>query len=264
MQTRHHNRWQYFCEQASTAREFYIPYLQQHMTLAAGSRVLEVGCGEGGNLLPFAAAGCMVTGIDLSKDRIEQARSFFESSGMQGNFICGDFIAMNPPATASDGYDVILVHDVIERVPQAAKLPFLHHMASFLRYGGLVFVGFPPWRNPFGGHQQIGRGLASKMPYVHLLPGASYPWALRMCGNDDATVKELLDIKESKMPVRRFEKLAVAAGFEIAHRTLWFINPHYKQKFHLQPRRLWQVFASIPYLSDFYTTAAFFLLRTSR
>lgn len=62
MQQRHHNRRQYFCELANTAREFYLDYLCPYVSLTPEMRVLEIGCGEGGNLLPFAEAGCTVTG----------------------------------------------------------------------------------------------------------------------------------------------------------------------------------------------------------
>ena len=45
--------------------------------LFRSDKVLEVGCGEGGNLLPFAKAGCRVMGVDIDAMRIEQARAFF-------------------------------------------------------------------------------------------------------------------------------------------------------------------------------------------
>ena len=77
MQLRHSNRLQYFNELANSAREYYIDYLKKHIEISAKTRVLEIGCGEGGNLLPFAILGCKVKGIDISKTRIEQAREFF-------------------------------------------------------------------------------------------------------------------------------------------------------------------------------------------
>ena len=77
MQERHSNRLQYFNELANTAREYYIDYLKNHITISEKTRVLEIGCGEGGNLLPFAELGCIIKGIDISKTRIEQAKKFF-------------------------------------------------------------------------------------------------------------------------------------------------------------------------------------------
>ena len=54
MQQRHKDRQQYFNESAATSRDYYLDYLRAHVTLREGLRVLEIGCGEGGNLLPFA------------------------------------------------------------------------------------------------------------------------------------------------------------------------------------------------------------------
>ena len=63
MQERHSDRLRYFTESANTSREFYIDYVRQHYNISYGCNVLEIGCGEGGNLLPFAEIGCNVTGI---------------------------------------------------------------------------------------------------------------------------------------------------------------------------------------------------------
>lgn len=54
-----------------------MDYVKKYKTIDSVTRVLEVGCGEGGNLLPFARLGAKVVGVDLSETRIEQARIFF-------------------------------------------------------------------------------------------------------------------------------------------------------------------------------------------
>lgn len=77
MQKRHTDRERYFRELAQTSREFYIDYLRKFKNIGAGTRVLEIGCGEGGNLLPFAEAGCSVTGIDLAANKIANAKEYF-------------------------------------------------------------------------------------------------------------------------------------------------------------------------------------------
>ena len=54
MQQRHLDRWQYFNELANTSRKYYIDYLKSFLPITSDTKVLEIGCGEGGNLLPFA------------------------------------------------------------------------------------------------------------------------------------------------------------------------------------------------------------------
>jgi cyclopropane fatty-acyl-phospholipid synthase-like methyltransferase len=45
-----------------------MPYIEQFHRIKSGSKILEVGCGEGGNLLPFAQRGCEVVGIEQQKE----------------------------------------------------------------------------------------------------------------------------------------------------------------------------------------------------
>ena len=93
MQQRHLNRKQYFCELANTAREFYLNYLQTYIPLTPNIRVLEIGCGEGGNLLPFAEKGSNVTGIDICRKRINEAQAFFKEKTSTRYFHLPRFLA---------------------------------------------------------------------------------------------------------------------------------------------------------------------------
>ncbi|MBR5331848.1 MAG: methyltransferase domain-containing protein [Muribaculaceae bacterium] len=261
MQLRHSNRLQYFNELASTTREYFINYIRNYFNLSSKCKVLEIGCGEGGNLLPFAEMGCKVKGIDISKTRIEQAQEFFEYYNTSGEFVCKNFITADKPNSEEDRFDIILVHDVIEHIEPPFKSDFIRNIKPFLRQNGIIFFGFPAWQNPFGGHQQITRGFASKLPFIHLLPNFMYKWLLKMSAVPQNAVDELMSIKRAKMPIERFEKIISTEGFSITNRSLWFINPHYKQKFGLKPRRVWNWASHIPYFRNYYTTSVFYILK---
>lgn len=69
MQQRHENRKTYFQELATTSELHFLPYIHRFTSVTPQSRILEIGCGEGGNLVPFARIGCRVTGIDLSRNQ---------------------------------------------------------------------------------------------------------------------------------------------------------------------------------------------------
>ena len=49
--------------------EFYLDFCQ-----AAGGPILELGCGTGRILIPAAAGGCSVVGLDLSEYMLAQCR----------------------------------------------------------------------------------------------------------------------------------------------------------------------------------------------
>ena len=109
MQERQRDRARYFRELASTSERYFIPYLSDFMRIESGMNVLEIGCGEGGNLLPFARIGCNVTGVDLAANKIANAEFFvgkaeevlpekYEKEGIQA-----DVIVVDPPRKGCDG-----------------------------------------------------------------------------------------------------------------------------------------------------------------
>ena len=85
MQERHENAGRYFDECARTCARYYLPWLKSRLAKPLGDacRVLEAGCDKGGNLKPFAEAGCRVVGIDLNAGALEAARELFEALGLE-------------------------------------------------------------------------------------------------------------------------------------------------------------------------------------
>ena len=106
MQKRHTDRKMYFRDLEITSKEFYINYLSDFTELTPKSRILEVGCGEGGNLVPFAQLGCRVTGIDIAECRIKDAKAYFSEISNHAKFVCCDFMKYPVPCNEEDKYDV--------------------------------------------------------------------------------------------------------------------------------------------------------------
>lgn len=71
MQKRHSDRATYFKELSITSKEYFIPYILRRHTVGENTSVLEIGCGEGGNLLPFSLMGCHTVGVDIAAGRIK-------------------------------------------------------------------------------------------------------------------------------------------------------------------------------------------------
>ena len=264
MQKRHQDRRQYFIELANTAKVYYIDYIGRQKQLTGQERILEIGCGEGGNLLPFSEIGCFVYGLDIDTAKIENAKKFyaeFNTKGSPAKFECLNFIEAEKPTTEEERYDIVLIHDVIEHIEQPFKKEFFENAKSYLKKDGLMFFAFPVWQMPYGGHQQICSAKVSQLPFLHLLPTSLYKWVLTKNGEPQDRVNELLSIVRSQMTPERFNRLARETGLVNIEELYWFINPHYKQKFGLRPRKMWRFFSRIPFLRNFATTSYWALLK---
>lgn len=256
MQQRYIDRSIYFSEQTYTTQKYVIPFIEQHHPVTAEMSVLEIGCGEGGNMKPFVDLGCKVTGIDIDSSQISIARKIYSDHPNSHNLklMCEDIYKVDH---LDDSFDIIIIRDVIEHIPQQEK--FIPFIKRFIKPGGIIFVGFPPWQNPFGGHQQVcGNKLLSHTPWIHLLPRPVYKKVLEMGGVNPGG---LLDIKETGISLERFLSIVNREGYNIAEETLYFINPNYEVKFRLKPRKLWRML-NIPYIRNFYTTCGYYLLKT--
>jgi 2-polyprenyl-3-methyl-5-hydroxy-6-metoxy-1,4-benzoquinol methylase len=217
MQERHVNRKRYFDEQIQTTARFVVPYISKHKTLNENCKVLEIGCGEGGNLLPFLELGCYCVGVDLSERKIELGKIYVEDHPQKSNLqlVTQDIYETSPEKFGQ--FDVIIMRDVIEHIHNQER--FMKYVKSFLKDDGVFFLGFPPWQNPFGGHQQICKHrVASVLPYFHLLPTFIYRGYLRHFDESKSTIEELLEIKQTGISIERFEKIQE----EHAHRGLYF------------------------------------------
>jgi len=102
----------------------------------APGRALELGCGNGNNLLLFAAFGWQVTGVDYDDAALNDAR--YNLDGL-GNWIRCDLAAHLPPLPA-DGFDAILMPSVNYYIPRAAFINLLKYCGDALRGGGKFYL----------------------------------------------------------------------------------------------------------------------------
>jgi SAM-dependent methyltransferase len=99
-------------------------------------RVLELGCGNGNNLMPFAQFGWDVTGLDISVEALEDARYNFAGVG---TFIECD-LAKDFHLSEDELFDVILMPNVIYYIPRQSFMRVLQECRRRIRKEGLLFV----------------------------------------------------------------------------------------------------------------------------
>jgi 2-polyprenyl-3-methyl-5-hydroxy-6-metoxy-1,4-benzoquinol methylase len=259
MQKRHIDREIYFNEQVYTTDKYVIPFIEKSMKVDSSLTILEIGCGEAGNLKPFVDMGCKCVGVDLNAHKVGLAEEFYKEEPNNKNITLIVDDIFNRVNDYPNGFDIVILRDVIEHIHNQEK--FLKSLKALLSDKGKIFFGFPPWQNPFGGHQQICQSkLLSVTPYFHLLPKFLYKMVLKAFGENDKTVTDLLEIKDTGISIERFQKILRKENWKVDLKTYFFINPNYEIKFKLKPRESYSVISSIPVLRNFMVTACYFLI----
>ena len=131
-------------EQYHTTKEYVLPYISTYHEILPSTRVLEIGCGEGGNLKTFIDLSCEVVGIDLNESQIERAKEFtkeFCTDISKTSFICKNIYDVNVLELGK--FDVVLLRDVIEHIPnQSFFLKELLSLRSIYSLYNLLNQGF--------------------------------------------------------------------------------------------------------------------------
>ena len=264
MQDRHQNNAKYFEELALGTRTYVIPYIESVRKIPEDSVVLEVGCGQGGNLHPFVERGLRSVGIDKNDYTIGYAMEFFKDCEHveKLTLLNENFYEIDPASLPKANF--VIIRDVLEHIVNRDL--FFERLKDFLADGAVIFNAFPPWRMPFGGHQQgLKNRLLSKTPWFHLLPRFIFETILRVFGEDEKFIVNFLrdDVRNTKLSIRQYKKLLKNAGFKIDRETYYLVNPSYKIKFGLKPRILPGIL-KIPHICDFYTTAHYSVVTLGR
>lgn len=133
----------------------------------ADKDVLDFGCGTGGLSLTMAreSACRSVVGVDLSADRIKQARAACDdlpaAVRRRIRFVqdANDKTIALPDASV----DCICCFDVVEHIPHPVHTAAEWH--RILRPGGTVWIWWSPWRGPYGHHCES----LIPLPWIHLI-----------------------------------------------------------------------------------------------
>jgi SAM-dependent methyltransferase len=123
-------------------RSGYFSQTEEALVLSTGlrgaGRLLELGCGQGANLMHLAAQPGSV-GVDLSHERLRHAKQ---------EMACLAFIRADATQLPfrSDAFDSVLIRDVLHHVPD--RFALLREAVRVLQPGGTLAVIEPNGRNP--------------------------------------------------------------------------------------------------------------------
>ena len=108
----------------------------------AASRVLEVGCGEGVNLMSMAmsAPDAEFVGIDLSEGAISAGRRLARAADLPNvRLDVGDILRID---VAYGQFDTIIAHGVYTWTPDSVRAALLRLASSLLKPDGLFYVSY--------------------------------------------------------------------------------------------------------------------------
>jgi SAM-dependent methyltransferase len=255
----HADRKRYFDIQLLNAEKYILPFIESNFSIHEGMRALEIGCGEGGVIKAFVNKGCVGVGVEYDEIRIKNGENWLKEDIEKGklSFVVKDIYDTNVESLGGK-FDIIILKDVIEHIHDQARL--LTRLKNFLTPSGIIFFGFPPWQMPFGGHQQLCEKKLSKVPYFHLLPTPIYKGLLKLSGESDSNINQLLEIKETGISIERFEKIVKETGYKIVSKIHYLFNPIYEWKFNLKAKKQNGLFSKIPYLRDYVTTCVYYII----
>lgn len=120
---------------------------------ARAARVLELGCAQGGNLIPMAARypQSVFVGIDLSRVQIEEGQAFIARAELDNIALLHGDIAALPDDLGE--FDCIIAHGVYSWVPDGVRAALLAACRRLLKPQGIAYVSF----NVAAGWQRYGR-----------------------------------------------------------------------------------------------------------
>lgn len=169
-----------------------------------GKGVLEIGFGMGADLIQFAKAGCIVSGIDLVPRHLYIAKGFFLAQGLRAKLILAD--AENIPFDTCS-FDVVYTFGVIHHTPNTCKA--IDEIYRVLKPGRKAIIGV---YHKYSANHIFGH-LLNYILHLKFLRGESYRRALsriehREHGNACPLVK-LYSKKQLRHMLQKFSSVYI-------------------------------------------------------
>jgi len=241
----------HFYEQKEFTKNYLLPYFQKNIPNFHKCKVLEVGCAEGGLLETLQDLGIYAVGVELSDERVNIAKE--KNPGL--NIFVGDVTDPNLPKILNEKFDVVIMREVIEHVPD--KKAAFNNLNSLLFDNGYLFISFPPKYSPFAGHQQIAKSFLKIFPYLHLIPKPILKPLADSLGEKDDYVDEIKHHYSTGCSIKEFELQSLFQNFIEVKKDLYLFRPIYNLRFGLPTIKI----PEIPLLREFVSLGCECLLK---
>ncbi len=253
--------WQY---QYRLGKEYLIPILEQWGIRFRDLLVFDIGCAEGGVLCAMTEAGARAVGLEISPSRLAIAMHLAQTGHRPRiHFVAADFFH-SPIIWNHRQPDLIILRDVFEHLTN--KPLVVQRLKECMHANTKLFITFPPFYAPFGGHQQMLKSWLRRLPYFHAAPGLLWKmfrwWIRRFDGNPDF-LTEMENLRRNRITITLFRKLIRANGLKIRTEQFYISRPSYHIRFGW-PIISGNILRRVPLLRECLISGAYFLIeRTS-
>lgn len=245
--------WNYMYD---LGRDFIVPYLSGKGIFKKGYKVAEIGSAEGGVLASFMDAGASKgLGTDIAEVRLEKGKYIAKIGGIDLQYTTHDIVTQEPSDEWKDEFDLVLLRDVIEHLDDTTSA--LKNIRMTMKSDGKLFVTFPPFHSPYGGHQHTVKSTGGKLPYIHLLSNKTFNKLIEK--GVKADIQEANRIYGIRLTIPKFEQAVKDAGLKIALKECYFLRPVFKMKFGLPSLKI-NFLAKIPFIRKYLTLEASYIL----
>jgi SAM-dependent methyltransferase len=262
------NERYYFGYQYGLGAQHIVPYLLGKGVTFADKNLCEIGCGEGGVLAALANQGAAYAlGIDIRQEAIDRAEIIFRTlfspskdgeatKSMKWDFGIHDVTNQPTPPEWRKQFDFATLRDVIEHLDDTEGS--LRHVMEFLRPGAYLYIVFPPYYSPFGGHQHLLKNRPGKLPFLQFLPDAFFKPLIKSGRAGD--IEEVMRLRKIRLTIGKFRQAVKNVGLEIVDEELYFLRPVFKLKFGLPTIKI-NMFRRMPGIREIAALEAGYLLR---
>lgn len=199
----------------------------------AGKRVLDFGCGWGGETLWLAQQAALAVGCDIELASLQAAQRFMARSGQRNVLFVP--VRDNRLPLPNDTFDAVLSTNVFEHVmePEAA----FAEICRVLKPGGRFLSRFGPlFHSPLGYHVPW----ATQVPYAHLIFGLGPIVELCRLKRGPLQADTWQDMGLNGLTFGQLRRAACRAGLEVV-------------RFRRVPVRRLTLLAALPVVGDLFT-----------
>ena len=247
----------YFEYQRRICADVVIPWVERRIRLE-GLHLDDFGAHEGGMVDALRDSGRVKSAVGLEL-RADIVRSSPFVSDTRFRLEIADVMALGD---ASSRFDLILLHDVLEHMPDPDAA--VREIAAQARPGGWIFISFPPYYSAFGGHQQLARGRARNVPFVHLLPTSLF---FRVADPADQeymsaadSLADMKSVRQARLTLQRAERAFSRAALRVVDSEFFLVRPEHTVRYGYAVRSSGAL-GRVPIVRECAVNGAFYLLQ---